>query len=194
MAYTIERLKHDLLARLGEITRSQTSLSIPDIPSTEDIVGIKAESILPYVGKRMILNSPQELLGSGEKISTGISIKKTRCGLYGAEITLPDGFLRLENIKMTEWSRQVCRLILQGSQEWACQWSEEKGIAGCPEYPKAYLDGDIVRAIGSVEESDTLECFRCWRVPEPNEMGEFYFPEALYPDLVSEIATAIIEA
>lgn len=191
MVYTIERLESDVKARLGEISRLQPAFSDSEILSPADVISIKVDSLLPEIGSRLILDAPLELLQGGMELSAEIKMRIMPCGLYGAELILPAGFLRLVSIQMTAWGRREGHLILPESTEWECQWSAEEGIAGCPERPRTYLDGGMIRAVGSRSQTDTLASFRCCVIPNPDSEGRFTFPDPLYPSLVSSIASSI---
>lgn len=191
MLFSIEKLQRDVMARLGEIALPQPLFDSSEIPSSADIVSLKVESLLPEAGRRLILGAPSEMLGLRGSVDTEKFMRMMPCGMYAAEILLPDGFLRLVSVRMGEWERNASSLILPDTSQWECQWSGEPGIAGCPERPKVYLDCDILRAIGSVSESDTLMHLRFWSVPKADDAGNFLFPTSLYPALVGEIAASL---
>ena len=191
MLFSIEKLQRDVMARLGEIARPRPSGELPVIPAPADIICLKLESLLPEAGGNLINEASPELLGYGCRIDTDMSMRLMPCGMYAAEIPLPDDFLRLVSVKMKEWERNAIRPVMPGSAQWDCQWSAEPGIAGCPGRPRSYLDGNILRAIGSTKETDTLMYLRCWSIPNADDEGKFRFPTVLYPALVSEIAARL---
>lgn len=191
MLFTIVRLQSDVMVRLGEIAQPQPTLSATTIPGPADIVATKIKIMLPEIGSKLIRETSPDLLGNGEIAEPEFSMRKMPCGMYAAEIALPEGFLRMVSLKMESWSRSVGRLILSGSADGECQWSTESGIAGSPDRPRVYLDGDIVRAVGSKTESDKIERFVCWQIPSVAEDGTFCFPAALYPILTSIIAAKL---
>lgn len=201
MKYSIQKLRSDVMARLGEIARPQTSLTdrsaLSAVPWPEDIIGLKVASLLGEIGSELIREAPAEVLGGAPVKSGGeMTMRMMPCGLYGAEVRLPEGFLRLMSVKMAGWRRGVHTLVLPASEEWTRQWSEERGIAGCPERPQAYLDRDadgmLLRLLCSDSEEDSLECLSGWCVPLLDEEGEFDFPEALYAELVGAIAAKLL--
>ena len=191
MEYTIERLESDVKARLGEISRPQPAFSDSGIMSPADVISIKVVKSLAEVGSRLILDAPLELLQGGVELLVETQMRIMPCGLYGAELILPAGFLRLISMRMAAWSRSVRHLILPGSAEWECQWSAEEGIAGCPERPRAYLDAGLIRVVGSPSDTDTLASFRCCNIPSPDTEGRFSYPDPLYPSLVASIASSL---
>lgn len=196
MRYTIEGLRADVMGRLGEIVRPQDQTSATDIPWPEDIIGLKASSLLGETGARLIREAPLELLGSGVVEVCGEVAKRVMpCGMYAAEVRLPEGFLRLVSVKMAEWQGSVSSLITPLMADWRRQWSDHLGIAGCPECPRAYLDSDgdglLLRLVGSLSAGDTLEWMGVWTMPAPDLYGGFDFPSPLYPSLVESIAASI---
>lgn len=196
MRYTEEKLCVDVMARLGEITGPQSQASVSDIPGPADVIRLMVRSLLMEEGAKLIREATPELLGSGVPVPVGkIAMKLMPCGLYGAEVRLPGGVLRMVSARMEAWERSAVSLTLPEAGDWNRQWSANPGIAGCPEAPRAYLDSDgegmLVRLIGSESEEDTLEWLGVWCVPEPDEEGVFEFPEALYPPFVERISLAL---
>ncbi|MDE7419442.1 MAG: hypothetical protein K2N35_04465 [Muribaculaceae bacterium] len=187
MIYGIDRLKRDVMARLGEVSSPQSSAGGLAVSGVWEVLGAKVESLLPEIGSKLIREAPMELLGGGENVEVEVNMRKMPCGLYAAELALPDGFVRLVGMRMSEWIRSVNRVILPGMSEWDCQWSAEEGIAGSPDRPRVYLEGRILRGIGSKGEDDTLSVCSGWLVPEDDKEGLFRFPIALYPQLVDTI-------
>ena len=198
MKYAFHTLLADVMARLGEIARpqimSQSQTGMSDVPWPEDIIGLKVKSLLPEIGAGLIREASVGLSGCQVFGSSGCQVlmKEMPCGLYSAEVRLPEGFLRLLSVKMSGWRDCVCSLILPEMSDWKRQWSPHPGIAGCPEWPRAYLDIDVdgmlLRLVGSVTGEDSLEWLQVLTVPEVDALGEFDFPEALYPELVGAIA------
>ena len=195
MRYTVERLCADVMERLGETARPPLAPEGSDVPSPEDIVAMKVRSHLSEAGGKLISDAPAELLEGGAVISGLPAMRLMPCGLYGAEVRLPVGFLRLVSVRMSGWRRSVVEAVAAESPEWGRQWSAEAGIAGCPEAPMAYLysdaDGLLLRLLGCGED-DSLEWLAGWMRPEADGDGEFGFPGALYADLVSAISGRLI--
>lgn len=196
MVYTLDRLQRDVMARLGENTRPPASYDGLDIPSPVDVIGRKISSLLPEIGTKLIKDAPADNLGAGEPVELVVSMRKMPCGLYAGEVGLPEDYLRLVSVKMAGWSRCVTQVIRSADMEWSRQWSEEPGIAGCPDAPRAYLvceeDGLKLLLIGSEDGVDSLDLLRVCRAPSPAADGTFHFPSSLYPPLISEIVTTLI--
>ena len=195
MRYAIERLRTDVMARLGEIARPQSqssaSSSAVDVPWPEDIIGLKVSSLLPEVGSRLIRESPLPLPDCGASSPEIYRMRQMPCGLYAAEVRLPVTFIRLESAMLSGWSIDVRSAVMPSSPEWSRQWSAEAGIAGCPVRPMAYFDSDsggpLLRLVGSEMEAAGLEWLNVWTVPEADSSGGFDFPEVLYAELVGEL-------
>ena len=197
MRYSIRQLESDVMARLGEIARPHGASVESGVPWPEDVVAVKARSLLGDVGSELIRGAAVESLGGqvGGFPDCEVAMRKMPCGLYGAEVRLPGGFLRFVSVKMSAWSRSVSTLALPESPSWSRQWSPEPGIAGCRERPRAYLDSDgeglLLRLLGSESSGDVLEWLHVRTVPEVDDDGEFDFPEALYGRLAGEISRRV---
>lgn len=198
MKFGFHTLQAEIMARLGEIARpqgqSQSQTELSDVPWPEDIIGVKVRSLLPEVGAGLIKEAPCVAPGCpvGGLSGCPVAMKEMPCGLYGAEVRMPEGFLRLVSVKMSGWRGSVYSLIRPEMSDWNRQWSPHPGIAGCAEWPRAYLDSDgeglLLRLVGSLTSEESLEWLQIWTVPEVDDLGEFDFPEALYPELVGSIA------
>lgn len=179
------------MARLGENAQPQASHPGIDIPTVEDIIGIKLKSQLPAVGKRLIEEAPVHALGGGEEIDVSVKMRLMPCGLYAAELALPENFVRLCSVKMACWRRGVSDIVMPDDPGWSRQWSTEAGIAGSPHMPRIYMvmngGGVKLRALGSETESDSLEGLYGWLVPEVGDDGTFHFPATLYPALLDTL-------
>ncbi|MDE5795108.1 MAG: hypothetical protein K2I08_10365 [Muribaculaceae bacterium] len=192
MVFTIESLQKEVMARLGEIAMARPSLPALGVPTSADIVAAKIESMLPEEGAKLIRGASAGELGSGIQMEVTVGDHKLMpCGLYAAEIELPEDFLRLVSLKMSGWEKSVSSLILPTSPEWDCQWSPEPGIAGCRQRPRGYWDGKLLRAICS-QENDILESLYGWRIPVTDTDGNFEFPPIIYPDLIGAIESRIV--
>ena len=195
MRFSIDRLRTDVMARMGEIARprgqSPTQSAIDAVPWPEDIIVVKVSSLLPEVGSRLIRESPLLLPDCGASSPEICRMRQMPCGLYAAEVRLPVTFIRLESAMLSGWRIDVRSVVMPSSPEWSRQWSAEAGIAGCPVRPMAYVDSDsggpLLRLVGSEMEAAALEWLNVWTVPEPDSSGGFDFPEVLYAELVGEL-------
>lgn len=195
MRLAVASLEADVMARLGEKARQGSTGSSAGVPWPEDVVALKIGALLPEQGAALIKEAPHHMLGSGVSLTVSPTWRLMPCGLYAAEIPLPEGFLRLVAAKMSGWRGSVYSLIGPDNAGWSRQWSTHMGIAGCPEWPRAYLDssggGPLLRLVGSVEADCQPERLGVWSVPSVSSDGKFDFPEPLYPALVGAIAGKI---
>lgn len=195
MICTLTRLRDDILARMGE-SAAPADAPLAGIPSPAVIAERKAASLLPEVGRRLLSEASPGMLAGAPSVASSIAARKMPCGLFAAEIALPDGFVRLASARMESWSRSVHEVLLPGSGGFARQWSDEPGIAGCPAHPRAYLlhsaSGAALRLMGSEAATDTLSHLCAWCEPRPDSSGSFLFPAALYAALVGGMAEAMI--
>lgn len=193
----IDRLLTDVLARLGETARplppSADAGGWADVAQPEDVIALKVRASLPEVGARLIREAPPELLGGGASAAPPQATRRLMpCGLYAAEVRLPDDFLRLAGARMAGWRHGVGAATPPGDPQWGRQWSAEPAIAGCAERPRAYLDSDsgglLLRLLGSGEEDADVDFIDLWSTPTLTEAGDFLFPPGLYPELVAALA------
>ncbi len=194
MNYTLQRLISDVMGRVGETAQPSPSA----IPGPGDIIALRVESLLPEIGKRLLLEAPLAMLGEGIPLEAEATSRLMPCGLYAAEVAMPEDFVRFVSAKMEGWGRSVERIICAVDAEWGCQWSEEEGIAGCAARPRAFMvvseAGRSLRLMGTVSASATIEWLRVWVTPYA---PEFHFPTALYPQLIKEIcktATSLFQS
>ncbi len=184
MNYTLSQLVADVMGRVGETAEPSPSA----IPGPGDIIALKVESLLPEVGERLLREAPIAMLGGGMPIEAEATSRLMPCGLYAAEVAVPEDFVRFVSAKMVGWERGVERIVCAGDAEWSCQWSEEAGIAGCAARPRGYMvvsdAGRVVRLMGCASPDSELELLRGWVTPHA---PEFHFPSALYPRLITEI-------
>lgn len=195
MDCTLDQLLSGVMARLGEISPSPSPCLCEGLPSTTDMLKERVASLLPSIGKGLIAQASPGELGGGEDMAAEADMVLLPCGLYAADIPVPDGFLRFVSARMGEWNRAVVAVADPGSGSWSRQWSAEESIAGSPSLPRAYLchaDGvRVVRLVGSTSVSDTLLWLRGWGIPRPDAEGSFSFPRLLWPDLITKIAEMI---
>ncbi|MDE6018872.1 MAG: hypothetical protein K2G85_08695 [Muribaculaceae bacterium] len=196
MKFTLDQLQRDVMARLGEIPRPLSLHESEDIPSACEVMRNVISSLLPCEGTKLIKEANQEMLGGGEEWAGIVEKRLMPCGLYAAEVGLPESFLRLVSAKLSCWRRSVCRLISPGDPEWPRQWSSEPGIAGNPDRPRVYLDGDgdclKLRMSGSEDPDYEIDRVCICAIPAVGEDGGFMFPPSLYVDLVDKISGKII--
>lgn len=196
MTYSIERLADDVLALLGENARSPSvSLATGDVPSVRSRIERRIAALLPEIGSEQIAGAPVTVLGGGEPLTAEVEFRRLPCGLYGADVGLPDDVVRVAAVKMASWERAVSEPIPASSGESGREWSKEPGIAGNPIRPHAYLSigerGRKLTLCGSETEADRLEICLVWRIPGADGEGKFRYPEILVPALAARIAEAI---
>lgn len=196
MTYTIETLTEDVMARLGENARPlSASESEYGLPSARGLMERRVTKMLPEAGSTLILEASACQLAGGEPAGEAHSMQKLPCGLYGAMIGMPADFLRICTVKMAGWQSPVTEAVGIGSGDSGRKWSKHPGIAGCPSRPRVYVgmtdSGLMLTAVGSESATDTPDCCLIWRIPKADAEGRFRFPEALYPALVTLIATSL---
>lgn len=197
MTYTIGQLADDVMTRLGENARPQSTSTLPPgIPTLRSRTEARLAVMLRETGSRLLQEAESGVLRGAESLEPQIKRKRLRCGLYATIIPLPDDFLRLGRLKMESWQVGVEKPISRESSEWTRHLSKEPATAGCPSRPAAYLQpgasGMELMAVGSESQEDTLETCQIWRVPKADADGKFRFPETLYAVLVRDIASELM--
>lgn len=187
MEYSIDQLRDDVLLRKGE-TRMEALQGMQGVPTVADVVEAKVRSLLPEVGRRLILEAPSERLVGAEKYESVGVARKLSNGLYVFEFTIPDDFLRLVSMRMASWRSMVHSVVTPDLKSYCRRFSDEPGISGCQSRPKVYLCDNILSAYSSDSSSDAPEHFLYWRLPIADKNGKFRFPASLYPDLVATIS------
>lgn len=111
---------------------------------------------------------------------------------YVGSFKLPDDFLRLVSVRMSDWKRSA-RAITEDDAEYFEQLSEFAGIRGNPNKPIAALvqgsDGLYLELYSSESLDATIKWFRYIAMPETNtENGKddstFELPSKLVPSIV----------
>lgn len=186
MTYDLNRLTADVLMRMGEVVRPQSTSDLHGIPTPSDAVAARIRSQLPLTGGRLILEAPPAMLGEGELPETDSNQICMPCGMAGTDINLPSDTLRVVSVSIGDAIIPGSSLVGPESGAYMRQYSPESGIAGSPERPMCYLlPGGVLRVVGT--GPDAAVSVRIWRVPEADEEGNFRFPEKLYAELVGQL-------
>lgn len=143
----------------------------------------------------MIMEASAADIADGILLSPECTPVKMPCGLYATMIPLDPDIIRVCAVKMRGWRREATEIIDTGSAAATRLWSREPGIAGDRLNPAAYLlagpGGRRLAAMGSTDNSDSLEYLRVWKIPDVTEDGRFSFPALLYPRLIERLADSI---
>lgn len=107
MLHTLQKLQSDVMARLGENVQPPASEFQFSFPSAAEVISLKIKSLLPIVGRRLLAEASLAELGGAEAIDTAATMKLMPCGLYAAEISLPENLARIVSVKMVSWKRDV---------------------------------------------------------------------------------------
>ena len=127
----ISRMASDVATLLGESLARECLPEDSPFPDLEDRVKILAPEILAL----LILEAPHEASGEFKTFpDTPVA------GPDGVTILpVPEDFLRLVSLKMSDWEREVTVLSAPGSPEAALQSSRWTGIRGNKSKPAAIM-------------------------------------------------------
>lgn len=195
MIFTLSQLIDDLLAWMGEAAPAASPAGISGAMDVPTALRRKASVLLPAVGSLLILEAPAAMLPGAEHYAGNVELRRAGCGLYAADLSLPEDMVRIVSVKMAGWNRTLERFEEADSAAYGCQWSQHPAIAGNPDRPKGYLrhgnGGRILTVIGSVGAGDAPEHLLLWRVPKVDVGGSFRFPAPLYPELVEKLSAEL---
>lgn len=180
----IGELASDMAALLGESLLPECQPEESPFPDLEKQVRILA----PIVLETLIMESePFDLMDAAGRIDSEIRIDSE--GMVTLE--LPDDFLRLICLKMSDWQRPVTSITTVGNPLFYRQGSRWKGIRGTPEHPVALpgftTDGKGALHLYSSKTGATLE--QALYIPRPSlsAKDELKVPSALYPSLLLKL-------
>ena len=172
---------------LGEALEIECETEESPFPCIEDRVRILAPGIL----RDILTEAPLSLI-EGFKPLTGSPVINSS-GMV--ELPLPDDFLRLVSVRMSDWKTSVTELLTTGSKDWSLQTSRWRGIRGNPERPVAFIDYNtsgkrVLKCFSSGNEA-TLSTGLYVAMPKFDSGGNMEVPDALKYDLATRLAEAI---
>lgn len=180
---TIKQLASEVATLMGESLALECSPHESPFPDIEDRVRITAPELL----SALIMDSKPEELFDVKRNAGGAAVSAEGV----ATIVLPEDFLRLVYLKMSDWSRPVTRVVTFDEPEFARQSSPWIGIRGTPERPVATQGvngkGEPILRLYSSSGEAILENFLYASRPEIDKNDTLLIPEALYGRLIEEL-------
>lgn len=184
MKITLQRLASDVATLLGESLALECEPEESPFPGVMERVRLMASEIL----SDLICGSPLERLSGGKTLQA--TAKVADDGMVTIE--LPEDFLRLVNVKMSDWNMEATVGGEEGSLERALQASGWKGLRGQPERPVAVLDtrpgGKRMLRLYSSGRDAELEYGSYIPRPVFDTEGAMECPDALYGPLLMRLA------
>ncbi len=147
MIYRIRGMMRDVRVAIDQNMRSDRLLDEgdEDTLTLDEIVRSKIEE----AAQRIVSSAPAHLLDGGKPLGDAVFWGNDGSG----RIMLPDDFMRLVVLRMSDWERPVHELLQETDPRYAMQFSRYRGIRGNPQKPVAAI---VTRA-----EGRALEFFAC---------------------------------
>ena len=117
-----------------------------------------------------------------------------RANYFYARVPLPQNFLRLLALKMTDWDYMVDHATPRGDATYAIQHSDVYSLRGNPHRPIVCVtpDGRNLEAFGSVDPNAKLEIFDYVAIPEiDTENNTIPISDKLYPSVIYYCASLV---
>ncbi|MCH5227308.1 MAG: hypothetical protein J1F16_05770 [Muribaculaceae bacterium] len=177
---SISRLADDVKTVVGD---SLLDICLPEdspFPDMENRVRVLAPGLLADI----LITAPFYDVGGVKNFSGPIETDKTGC----VTMPLPDDFLKLVSIKMSDWQRAVSEITDSQSPKALQQGSRFPGIRGTPQRPVVILEGDaggkLVVKMYSSTKGATLESACYISRPEVDSSDMIEVPPGVYHQLV----------
>lgn len=179
----LKQLAADVATLLGEALSLECHPEESPFPDIED----RVRTIAPGILSDLILSSPLDSLSDWKSFSG--SFKMDDNGVV--TFSLPDDFLRLVSIRMSDWQTPVSLIIPMDSDKGKCQKSIWNGIRGTPSRPVVMEDfsstGQRCLKLFTSGKNATLEIFLYMTRPVIDSSDSIEIPDRLYHSLLSQI-------
>ena len=189
MKYSIHQIIHDVSVRLDLDDADEPLITVNDrgARTIADIISSQVE----WGARLVIEEAPLHRLGTGVPLRGGVAWQQAP-GVGMAMLLLPDDFLRLLVIRMSDWRRDA-KIITAHDVEYQWQSSRFPAVRGNPERPVAAI---VTTPLGLAVElyssqggaGVTLAKALYLPVPRLHE-GAISLPPLLYHDIIDRIAT-----
>lgn len=182
----LHELAYRTATAMGESLLLECQPEESPFPRIEDRVRILAPGIL----SRLIVESPWQALASSAKKLTATPVISDG----KAVITLPDDYLRIVCLKMSDWGRPVFNALLPGDEKALSQTSKWEGVRGCRNRPVAVetigSEGRKILELYPGNAEASLEIGLYMPRPEWDENEDMAIPGALLPKMLCELKTS----
>ncbi|MBO4659730.1 MAG: hypothetical protein J5637_08915 [Prevotella sp.] len=189
MKYPIHQILHDVSVRLDLDDDDQPLIAVNDrgARTIADIIASQVE----WGARQVIEEAPSEKLAPGVPLHGGVAWQQAP-GVGMALLLLPDDFLRLLAIRMSDWQRDA-KVITALDEEYQWQSSRFPAIRGNPERPVAAIVttpmGQAVELYSS-QGGAGVTIAKALYQPVPHIVqGTIELPPLLYHNIIDRIAT-----
>ena len=188
MTYSVSQILHDVSVRLDLDDCDQPLIAADTSARTvADIIISQVE----WGARQVIEEAPLTKLGTGIPIRGSVAWRGSH-GMGMAWLVLPDDFLRLLAIRMSDWQRDAT-IITADDERYQWQSSRFAAIRGNPQRPVAAI---VTTPVGMAVElysssaGDGVTLAKALYLPVPRiHHGTISLPPLLYPDIIDRIAT-----
>lgn len=198
MNYTVADIVKDVRITLDQNQVESILAADDDTLELDDIIRKK----ITEAAMRILREAPLRMIDGTVPLPEPVTIEdeNTNCGIrvsIKAVIRLPDDYLRLAIVKMSDWKTPLRVAVLDTSDIYQTVTSEFDGIRPNKSRPLAVetedIDGPILELWGSSDENATLAQGRYIGQPRVRD-GVLNFPKLLYDALVNMTAALTAQA
>ena len=175
---------------INRIIATMLPMAAQEVLLTAPLAAI--DTLRPLSGKLYWKQEPEENMASGLQISMNAKHQ-----LAMAFLPLPDDFLRLATIQLSDW-RRPAHIISEESPEYDLQSSRFPGVRGNPCRPVAaivrYSFGLVVELYSS-SSTEEVTIRKALYVPQPHFNADHCIdlPKSLFPTIMQRVAEMAIE-
>jgi len=192
MLYSVRQVIADTRIALDHNADERPLIQVDD-PYTLTLDQLIAANIQPAAREVLAAADPQRL-GAGIPVEASL-VWPERTGWGRALLPLPDDFLRLLSVAVSDW-RRPARIIADTHPDYRWQSSPFAGVRGNPDRPVAVV---CQRPWGRVAElysscgGSGVTLLHAQYVAEPHiTSGHIEWPEALHHDIITRIALFVV--
>ena len=188
MKYSLSQIISDTRIWTGHNREDRQLIAIGDpyTLSLDELIRSKVE----IAARNVLLEAPASLLMPGYPIHTQLIWQDSQ-GRGMAMLPLPEDFLRLLSVRLSDW-RRPARIISDDHPASRWQSSPFAGVRGNPARPVAVITATPagrVAALYSSKAGPSVRILQAQYVPTPRITDGFIrLPETLYPEVVARIA------
>lgn len=186
MRIKVLELAETVATLLGETLALECRPEESPFPGIAERVSILAPSLLTTI----LSEAPIEKLSGFKSVTSSVNIDSAGC----VTIKLPDDFLRLASVKMSDWARPVTEITPPDSKCMPYQYSRWEGVRGNQWKPVATIETESegkVMKLYSSREGAKLDRFIYLPVPKIDSDGCIDIPDSLLPEITNRLCTII---
>ena len=189
MLYSLHHIISHVRVLLNYSPESRPLIDVHDEPTLS--INHMIATMLPMAVRQVLLTAPLAAIDTLRPLSGKLSWKQ-RPGVGMAFMPLPDDFLRLASIQLSDWQRPA-HIITEESPEYDLQSSRFPGVRGNPNRPVAaivrYSFGLVAELYSSIG-GENVTIRKALYVPEPHFDADhcIELPKTLFHDIMQRTA------